>query len=116
MSPKIVKEFAALSAGMKSFCTKIAIDGVEDLRKSTGGAGYLLHSGIGQLMSDYLWQVTAEGDYIILSLLTAKFLIKGVGETMSGKRQKGQLEYLNQILEENFDLVRSAPMSAKKFE
>lgn len=55
MSPKIVKEFAALSAGMKSFCTKIAIDGVEDLRKSTGGAGYLLHSGIGQLMSDYLW-------------------------------------------------------------
>jgi hypothetical protein len=37
-------------------------------------------------MTDYLWQVTAEGDYIILSLLTAKFLIKGVGETMSGKR------------------------------
>jgi acyl-CoA oxidase len=48
--PKVVKEFAAVSAGMKSYCTKIAIEGIEDLRKSCGGAGYLLNSGIGQLM------------------------------------------------------------------
>lgn len=78
---KKLKEFAAISAGMKSVCVKIAIDGIEDLRKSCGGAGYLLHSGIAQLGTDYLWQVTAEGDYVILSLLTARFLVKAVGET-----------------------------------
>lgn len=37
-----LKEFAALAAGMKSVCTKIAVDGIEDLRKATGGIGYLL--------------------------------------------------------------------------
>lgn len=50
-----VKEFSSLAAGMKSITTKIAIEGIEDLRKSTGGVGYLLSSGIGELMSDYLW-------------------------------------------------------------
>lgn len=54
----------------------MTVDGIEDLRKSCGGAGYLLHSGIAQLGNDYLWQVTAEGDYIILALLTARFLLK----------------------------------------
>lgn len=73
-----LKEVAALSAGLKSLCTKIAVDGIEDLRKSCGGNGYLLHSGIAFMGNDYLWQVTAEGDYIILTLLTARFLIKGV--------------------------------------
>jgi hypothetical protein len=46
MNLKKLKEFAAISAGMKSVCIKMALDGIEDLRKSCGGAGYLLHSGI----------------------------------------------------------------------
>lgn len=41
-----IKEIAALSAALKSICTKIAVEGVEDLRKSCGGNGYLLNSGI----------------------------------------------------------------------
>lgn len=112
MNLKKLKEFAAISAGMKSVSIKVAIDGIEDLRKSCGGTGYLLHSGIAQLGTDYLWQVTAEGDYVILSLLTARFLVKAVGETNQGKKQKGQLDYLNAILEENFDIERAAPMNA----
>lgn len=43
---KKIKEFAAISAGMKAVCTKMAVDGIEDLRKACGGAGYLLNSGI----------------------------------------------------------------------
>ena len=41
------KDFSAVSAGMKSVLIKYVVEGMEDLRKSCGGAGYLLNSGIG---------------------------------------------------------------------
>jgi len=69
----------------------MAVDGIEDCRKSCGGAGYLLNSGVAQMGCDYLWQVTAEGDYIILSLLTARFLVKALKEAQTNKLQKGMM-------------------------
>lgn len=45
-----IKEYSAISSGLKSVLIKYAVDGIEDLRKSCGGAGYLLHSGIGAIM------------------------------------------------------------------
>ena len=36
--------------------------------------GYLLSAGLSAMSQDYLWQVTAEGDYIILALLTGKHI------------------------------------------
>jgi hypothetical protein len=43
---KDIKEIAAFSAGLKSLCTFLTTEGIEDLRKSVGGNGYLLSSGI----------------------------------------------------------------------
>jgi hypothetical protein len=51
---------------------------LQDLRKCCGGNGYLLASGIGALEGDYKWQTTAEGDFVILMLQTARFLIKSL--------------------------------------
>ncbi len=46
MVSKDIKEIAAFSAGLKSLCTFLTTEGIEDLRKSVGGNGYLLSSGI----------------------------------------------------------------------
>ena len=65
-STKDIKELAAVSAGLKAHNTFVSLEGVEALRKTCGGNGYLLHSAIAQLASNQLWTVTAEGDYNIM--------------------------------------------------
>ena len=71
-----LNEIAATSAGLKALCTFLATEGIEDCRKACGGNGYLLNSGIAQIAADYVWQTTAEGDYILLMLLTGRYLLK----------------------------------------
>ena len=41
-----MKELAATSNGLKAMCTVMAHEGIEDCRKSCGGNGYLMASGI----------------------------------------------------------------------
>merc|ERR1719221_541452 len=72
-------ELHASSAGLKAVCCVIAADGIEDLRRSCGGHGYLMSSGIAPLEADFKGpNTTAEGDYVILSLQTARFLMTQV--------------------------------------
>jgi hypothetical protein len=65
-------EVAATSAGLKAMCTYLAWFGIEDCRKCCGGNGYLMAGGIASLAADYVWQTTAEGDYIVMMLQTAQ--------------------------------------------
>ena len=105
----ILKELASTSAGLKSLTTIMATNGIEDLRKCCGGNGYLLSAGISALSQDYLWQVTAEGDYVILALLTAKHLLKSVQAVLAGKKLTGVVEYINVIGDTNFNLSLAKP-------
>ena len=109
----LLKELAATSAGLKSLTTIIATEGVEDCRKCCGGNGYLLHSGIGALSQDYLWQVTAEGDFVILSLLTSRHILKSIGKVFGGLKLQGIMDYFNVIGEPDFDLNKHRPSPAK---
>lgn len=109
----VLKELSATSAGLKSLTTFVAINGVEDLRKCCGGNGYLLNSGIGALSQDYLWQITAEGDFIILGLHTARHILKSVQGALKGEKLTGSLEYLNVCNSKDFNLARQRPASAK---
>ena len=113
MKSEGLKELASTSAGLKSLCTLIAVTGIEDCRKCCGGNGYLLSSGISTMSLDYLWQITAEGDYIILSLLTARYLLKSIGSVMTGKQLKGVVDYLNVLSTEDFSLQKMHPGDAK---
>jgi flavocytochrome c len=110
---EILKELASTSAGLKSITSVIAINGIEDCRKCCGGNGYLLNSGIGSMACDYLWQITAEGDYIILALLTGKHLLKSIGKEMGGAKLQGVLDYLNVLANPDFSLVNIRPHTAK---
>jgi len=109
----LLKELAATSAGLKSLTTIIATNGIEDCRKCCGGNGYLLSSGLSAMSQDYLWQVTAEGDYIILALLTAKHILKSIGKIMGGMKLQGIMDYFNIVSSENFDLNQLKPTAAK---
>ncbi len=66
---------AATAAGLKALCTMMAWAGIEDCRKCCGGNGYLHAAGLASLAADYVWQTTAEGDWVILMLQTANFCI-----------------------------------------
>ena len=109
----ILKEIAASSAGLKSLVTMVATSGAEDLRKCCGGNGYLLQSGIAALCCDYLWQVTAEGDTVILGLLTARHIVNSIGNVVAGKKLTGIMDYFNVLSEKSFSLSDIRPKSVQ---
>lgn len=109
----VLKELSTTAAGLKSLTSILATNGSEDCRKCCGGNGYLLNSGIGSLTQDYLWQVTAEGDFVILGLHTARHLVTSVGKVIGGKKVTGVIDYLNVIGEPDFDLNKHRPSSAR---
>lgn len=87
-------EIAATSGAVKALCTYLAWQGIEDLRKCCGGNGYLMSSGIAPLSANYVWQTTAEGDWVILMLYTAQFLLKALQSAMSGQIQTEAFDYM----------------------
>jgi len=111
-------EIASTTAGFKAIATSITAEGIEDLRKTCGGVGYLLSSGIAALSADYVWRVTAEGDWIILMLQTARFIIKTIQRAKKGEKITGPYDYLSLIANPNFDVFSSknAPKSATSVE
>eukprot|EP01091_Cochliopodium_minus_P008486 TRINITY_DN1937_c0_g1_i3.p1 TRINITY_DN1937_c0_g1~~TRINITY_DN1937_c0_g1_i3.p1 ORF type:complete len:686 (-),score=130.72 TRINITY_DN1937_c0_g1_i3:399-2456(-) len=89
------EQISATSAGLKAFCSFMAAEGIEDCRKACGGNGYLLNSGLAQNGVDYVWNTTAEGDHVLLMLLTGRYLLKMFKNSQEGKRMQWPFDYLN---------------------
>jgi len=100
-------ELAATSGGLKALCTYLAWAGIEDLRKCCGGNGYLMSSGIAPLAVNYVWQTTAEGDWIILMLSTSQFLLKVLRHAMSGQSISDTVAYLKPLQDPTFNLAKA---------
>eukprot|EP00002_Diphylleia_rotans_P004624 TRINITY_DN1348_c0_g1_i1.p1 TRINITY_DN1348_c0_g1~~TRINITY_DN1348_c0_g1_i1.p1 ORF type:complete len:675 (-),score=147.76 TRINITY_DN1348_c0_g1_i1:168-2192(-) len=81
----ILNEMHVNLSGLKSLCTSIASDGIEECRKCCGGHGYSLSSGLGELFVDYVHTTTAEGDNYMLTQQTSRFLLKEFGKSLQGK-------------------------------
>jgi len=107
-----LKELAMASAGLKSLCSQVALHGIEDLRKCCGGNGYLLNSGIAAMACDYLWQVTAEGDMIILAMMTARFLHQTVDAAIAGKPISGVVDYIGVLNNNHLSVNSQQPIPA----
>lgn len=71
-----VTDIHASSAGLKSYTTTVTADGIEDCRKACGGHGYLMCSGLPELITTYLQNPTVEGDNQMLPQQVAKVLLK----------------------------------------
>merc|ERR1719498_2170020 len=81
-------ELHATLSGLKVWSTVWAHLCMEDLRKSCGGQGFLLSSGITELPRAFADPVTVEGEQVILSLQTARFLIKAAAAAREGKKDE----------------------------
>jgi len=112
-----LQEIHASAAGLKGLCTKMAADGIEDLRKCCGGHGYLLNSGIAMLALDYVWQATAEGDFVVMTLQTSRYLLKALQTARKGEKLATLTECLAPLRDPSFNpLVQGKPKSAKSME
>ena len=59
-------------------CTWQTADGVEACRRCCGGHGYSRLSGLPDLFSSYVQNVTWEGDNNVMCLQTARFLLMSI--------------------------------------
>lgn len=72
----LLADVHASSSGLKSICTIMASQGIEDCRRACGGHGYSLASGLGSFYADYLPEVTWEGDSYMLTQQVGRYLFK----------------------------------------
>lgn len=107
---------AATAAGLKALSTFLCLQGIEECRKCCGGNGYLLNSGVGALAQDYAWQTTAEGDYVVLLLQTARFLMKSLASVRNGTTPAGPVDYLSALQSPDFDLASASPLPASSID
>lgn len=101
-------EIASTAAGLKGLCTFLAAEGIEDCRKCCGGHGYLLSAGVAAIGADFVWQTTAEGDFIVMMLQCARFLIKAYDSAISGQPTPGPCSYLTK-LKNNSNAIDCSP-------
>lgn len=79
-----VGDIHATTSALKSFCTTIASDGIEDCRKACGGHGFLQSSGFPEMITSYLQNPTVEGDNQMLPMQVVKILLKLVKDAKVG--------------------------------
>jgi hypothetical protein len=75
----------ATSSGLKALCTEVTANGIEACRRTCGGHGYSVLSGLPTLFASYVQNVTWEGDNNVLLLQTARYLLKFAFSVASGK-------------------------------
>jgi acyl-CoA oxidase len=80
-----VADLHASTSSLKSFTTTVTADGIEDCRKACGGHGFLMCSGLPELLTTYLQNPTVEGDNQMLPQQVAKVLLKLVDAVAAGK-------------------------------
>lgn len=69
-------EIHAVSSGLKAVTTEITANGIEAARRTCGGHGYSVLSGLPTMLASYVQNVTWEGDNNVLLLQTARFALK----------------------------------------
>ena len=77
-----VEEFSTLpfvhtlACGLKAWSTQIAADGTEDARKMCGGHGYMLISGLPEIVASATAMATFEGENYVMWQQVASYLMK----------------------------------------
>ena len=97
----------------KSFVTFGILEGIEEARRSCGGHGFLMLSGLPSIYTDYLPTITYDGDNSILTLQSARYYMTAMRK---GKEVHESLLYLyndRQVLEGE---AHSADFHQKCFE
>ncbi|TVY83871.1 Peroxisomal acyl-coenzyme A oxidase [Lachnellula suecica] len=65
-------------AGLKAWSTQTASDGAEDARKMCGGHGYLMMSGLPEIVASCTATCTFEGENVVMWKQVSRYLMKGM--------------------------------------
>lgn len=88
------------SGSLKSTCTWLAAEGIDQCRQACGGHGYSGYNGFGRAYNDWVVQCTWEGDNNVLGINIGKPLVKHIlAIEDDGKVVKGSSDFLNQLKE-----------------
>ncbi|KAJ8736598.1 hypothetical protein PYW08_007254 [Mythimna loreyi] len=87
-------EFHALSSCLKAISTSDSAHLIEQCRHACGGHGYMISSGIPNLYNFVSATRTYEGDYTVLLLQTARFLVKAYEQAEAKKPLTPTVSYL----------------------
>ncbi|KAM8720799.1 hypothetical protein ACLKA7_006788 [Drosophila subpalustris] len=87
-------ELHALSCCLKSVCTLDAAEGIDVLRKSCGGHGYLSSANFDSIQGLASAAVTYEGEYTVLLLQTSRFLLRSYVDGLKRKLLPASVCYL----------------------
>ncbi|EMG50214.1 POX5 Acyl-coenzyme A oxidase 5 [Candida maltosa Xu316] len=80
------KKLFVASGCLKSTCTWLTADAIDEARQACGGHGYSSYNGFGKAYSDWVVQCTWEGDNNVLAINVAKPMVK---EILQEPEQKG---------------------------
>lgn len=82
----IIKSIGAMKllfmdlGSLKSTCTWLAAEAIDQCRQACGGHGYLGYNGFGKAYDDWVVQCTWEGDNSVLAMLIGKPIIKTIAK------------------------------------
>ena len=80
------KKLFVASGCLKSTCTWMTAEAIDEARQSCGGHGYSAYNGFGKAYSDWVVQCTWEGDNNILAMNVAKSMVR---DLLQQPEQKG---------------------------
>ncbi|PYI29958.1 acyl-CoA oxidase, partial [Aspergillus indologenus CBS 114.80] len=75
----------AVSAGLKAWATQAVAAGAEEARKMCGGHGYLVISGLPEMVATACAAATFEGENYVMWQQTLRYLFKQIGALQAGK-------------------------------
>lgn len=75
----------ASTCALKTVCTYLAADGIEECRRALGGHGFSNFSGLPKIYADYFQSFTPEGDNWLLTQQTCSIVIRYMNDVDSGK-------------------------------
>lgn len=107
-------ELHALSSGLKSLCTELAAGGIEACRRTCGGHGYSILSGLPTLFNSYVQNVTWEGDNNVMYLQTARYLLKALLAAHSGSTIVGSAAYLEGSAKRSHDASKQCRVGTSR--
>ncbi|XP_048268858.1 probable peroxisomal acyl-coenzyme A oxidase 1 isoform X3 [Bombus terrestris] len=93
---KKLPELHSLSCCLKAVVSADTAAGIEQLRLSCGGHGYMTASNLPVLYGFATAVCTYEGENTVLLLQTARYLVKSWKQAMGGKPLPESVEYLNE--------------------
>lgn len=94
-----MKSLFVASGSLKSTCTWLTLNTIDQCRQACGGHGYSSYAGFGKAFNDFAVQCTWEGDNNILGMSVGKQLLKKFAAVKKGEEATGILSFLGNYKE-----------------